>query len=224
MLCVFIMVPPTLVNKANTSLPALPCYGIVIAGAIWFVSRSRFAPCSLHLLYSTISHRTSFGFSRLPIIVSKMTPQTPPASVPATPKTPKTPRAPRTPKKPVAPPVQPGWWRSTPLQPGGPSLSYDESVALAKSLDKKRKAEQELEGTPSKKGKVDKGKKKAAAAEEVDGTGKKVSRAVKPKWADMPNWGDRKDCPLLERFHSELLDKCFNPRQGLAVSSPYLLL
>ena len=50
-------------------------------------------------------------------------------------------------------------------------------------------------------------------------------RAKVAKWQDIPNWGKRKDCPLLDMLPMEVLDKCFNPEHGLkvgwkAVTSP----
>lgn len=45
---------------------------------------------------------------------------------------------------------------------------------------------------------------------------KKVLVAVEVKWKDIPDWGDRTDCPLLT-LPTEILDRCFGLWDGLRV-------
>jgi hypothetical protein len=44
-----------------------------------------------------------------------------------------------------------------------------------------------------------------------------ILRAKVAVWRDLPDWGDRVDCPLLE-LPGEILDKCFGADQDLGVS------
>lgn len=122
----------------------------------------------------------------------------------------------------AVPVEKPGWYRSTPPKPGATPPTTAEAEASSVNAGKKRKADGIIEGgsNQAKKGKVDKGKKKAIPEEKFNG--KKVLRAIRPIWTDLPRWGERKDCPLLDILHPELLDKCFNPGQDFAVGHLYL--
>lgn len=65
---------------------------------------------------------------------------------------------------------------------------------------------------------IDKKRDEAETTQEVtEPKAKKVLRAKEAHWADIPNWGKRKDCPLLE-LPMDVLDRCFGARPELGVS------
>lgn len=88
----------------------------------------------------------------------------------------------------------------------------DEPVPAKKSGNEKKRTvssdEEEFEEKP--KGKKKKGKGKKVVKD-------KVLRAKVAVWADIPNWGNRENCPLLE-LPGEVLDRCFGVAQDLGVS------
>ncbi|WWD05947.1 hypothetical protein V865_004032 [Kwoniella europaea PYCC6329] len=68
------------------------------------------------------------------------------------------------------------------------------------------------------KGKLKKkrGKKIVDPDEEEDKPKKKVVLAKEVYWKDIPDWGDRTDCPLL-RLPEDVLDMCFGLTSGLGI-------
>ncbi|WRT63423.1 uncharacterized protein IL334_000328 [Kwoniella shivajii] len=87
---------------------------------------------------------------------------------------------------------------------------------------KKKSSSKKDSGTKSTdgKGNTKKSKKKNVLTKSEDGNAgapkRKVLLAKQARWKDLPNWGSRTDCPLLE-LPREILDECFGSTSGLQI-------
>ncbi|KAI9633128.1 uncharacterized protein MKK02DRAFT_39104 [Dioszegia hungarica] len=80
-----------------------------------------------------------------------------------------------------------------------------------KKVGKKRKAKEIGAGVPEaeeEKGSEEKGEKGAPAK-------KRVEKAKAAFCRDLPDWGERTDCVLLDKLPAEVFDKCFSPDTSL---------
>ncbi|KAK6905092.1 hypothetical protein I203_105911 [Kwoniella mangroviensis CBS 8507] len=86
------------------------------------------------------------------------------------------------------------------------------SSNTSRSSTSKAKAQDKGKGKLKQK----RGKKIVDPDEEEDKPKKKVVLAKQVYWKDIPNWGDRTDCPLLQ-LPGDVLDMCFGLKSGLGV-------
>jgi len=107
---------------------------------------------------------------------------------------------------------------------GGEGKVVAETPEKGKGKGKARgKAKKQAKGKKLKEGTVKEvsgGTKKAELRLEKNSKPKELV-AEEVKWHDIPEWGDRKDCPLLT-LPNEVLDRCFAIRMGLSVSAHYV--
>jgi hypothetical protein len=86
-------------------------------------------------------------------------------------------------------------------------------TASVKKVGKKRKAKENVAGDPEaeeEEGNDEEGGKGAPAK-------KRVEKAKAAFCRDLPDWGERTDCILLDKLPAEVLDKCFSPATSLQV-------